>query len=466
MRVVLACLLLAVVASATPTPVPYTNCGSASDLLTIQSVLADPFPPVKGQDLTVSVVAQLASAVQEGNYTIAVNFLGIPIFSKSGDICSLDKSHPCPFAQGPYNLSKSVNLPSFVPSGSYDIQITAVSTAPTQAEMTCVKLSVTINSDAKPKALGDAAPAQNPDMVHFINKLKTTWTAGHNPRFDNQTIAHVKHLCGVKAGGPKLPVRRMAPRHLQVPDSFDSRAQWGSICPSTSHIRDQGACGSCWAFGAVESATDRICIHSNGTNTAYLSAEDLLSCCSFSCGMGCDGGYPSAAWDYFQQTGIVTGGDYNSGEGCYPYQVAACEHHVSGPLPACGDEGPTPTCTQTCQNGATWSSDKHFGASSYSVNSDQLSIQQEIMTNGPVEGAFTVYEDFVSYKSGVYQHVTGAELGGHAISIIGWGTDNGTPYWIVKNSWNTAWGNKGYFNILRGSDECGIEDQIVAGIPQ
>jgi len=270
----------------------------------------------------------------------------------------------------------------------------------------------------------------------------------------------------VLPGGPKLPVRRMAPRHLQVPDSFDSRNQWGSICPSTSSIRDQGACGSCWAFGAVESATDRVCIHSNGTNQPYLSAEDLLSCCDFSCGMGCDGGYPSAAWDYFQSTGIVTGGDYNSAQGCYPYQVAACEHHVSGPLPPCGDEVDTPSCSQTCQNGATWATDKHFGATSYSVPSDVTSIQQEIMTNGPVEAAFTVYEDFVSYKSGVYQHVTGSELGGHAISIIGWGTDSGTPYWIVKNSWNTGWGAKGLFNILRGSDECGIEDGVVAGMPQ
>jgi len=85
------------------------------------------------------------------------------------------------------------------------------------------------------------------------------------------------------------------------------------------------------------------------------------------------------------------------------------------------------------------------------------------MTNGPVEGAFTVYDDFLTYKSGVYAHTTGSELGGHAIKILGWGTDNGTPYWIVANSWNEGWGNSGFFNIKRGSDECGIEDGIVAG---
>jgi len=87
------------------------------------------------------------------------------------------------------------------------------------------------------------------------------------------------------------------------------------------------------------------------------------------------------------------------------------------------------------------------------------------MTNGPVEASFTVYEDFLSYKSGVYKHVTGAEEGGHAIKILGWGTENGEDYWLVANSWNNEWGDNGFFKILRGVDECGIEDGVVAGMP-
>lgn len=67
--------------------------------------------------------------------------------------------------------------------------------------------------------------------------------------------------------------------------------------------------------------------------------------------------------------------------------------------------------------------------------------------------------------SGVYQHVHGKVLGGHAIRILGWGTENGTPYWLIANSWNTDWGNNGFFKILRGDDHCGIESQISAGIP-
>ena len=61
---------------------------------------------------------------------------------------------------------------------------------------------------------------------------------------------------------------------------------------------------------------------------------------------------------------------------------------------------------------------------------------EEIQTNGPVEAAFTVYADFPNYKSGVYQYTSGDVLGGHAVRIIGWGEENGVPYWLIANSWN------------------------------
>ena len=56
-------------------------------------------------------------------------------------------------------------------------------------------------------------------------------------------------------------------------------------------------------------------------------------------------------------------------------------------------------------------------------------------------------------------------LGGHAIRLLGWGVEEGTPYWLVANSWNYDWGNNGTFKILRGQDHCGIESNVVAGIP-
>jgi len=92
---------------------------------------------------------------------------------------------------------------------------------------------------------------------------------------------------------------------------------------------------------------------------------------------------------------------------------------------------------------------------------------QEIYSNGPVETAFTVYEDFLSYMGGVYKYTWGDELGGHAVKIIGWGvTSNNVKYWIAANSWNGDWGEKGFFRISRGDDDCGFEDEVNGGVPK
>nr|CAH04630.1 cathepsin B [Suberites domuncula] len=316
-------------------------------------------------------------------------------------------------------------------------------------------------------AVASAELLNQQDMSEYINKLGTTWKAGVNKRFEGLSEVDIRRQMGVLQGGPldiKLPEKDITPLK-DVPDMFDARMQWPD-CPTIKEIRDQGACGSCWAFGAVESMSDRFCIHFN--QSAHISAEDLMACCE-TCGMGCNGGYLGAAWRYFEHTGLVTGGQYNSKEGCQPYLIASCDHHVVGKKQPCASkEEHTPRCSKTCEAGydVSFEKDKHFGASAYSVRSSVEAIQTEIMTNGPVEGAFTVYADFPTYKSGVYQHTSGAMLGGHAIRILGWGTENGTPYWLVANSWNEDWGAMGYFKIIRGKDDCGIESQITAGMPK
>jgi cathepsin B len=307
-------------------------------------------------------------------------------------------------------------------------------------------------------------PAVDNDLIHAVNKAKSTWTAGHNPHFEGRTMAFAKGLMGYKKSKThQLPKKDAAPAWIALPTAFDSRTQWGSMCPSTMEVRDQSACGSCWAFGAVESMTDRHCIQSMGKNTPHISADDMNSCCWW-CGNGCGGGDPGSAWSYWVQTGVVDGGNYEGG-GCDPYALPGCDHHLNNSANPCpANEYPTPACQTACQNSETWAAATHTGSSAYQLATDQNSIMQEIMTNGPVEAAFTVYQDFLAYKSGVYQYTTGAELGGHAIKILGWGVDNGTPYWTVANSWNSDWGNQGFFNILRGADECGIEDDVNAGM--
>ena len=73
--------------------------------------------------------------------------------------------------------------------------------------------------------------------------------------------------------------------------------------------------------------------------------------------------------------------------------------------------------------------------------------------------------DYGVGRSGIYHHVSGGSHGGHSVKIIGWGVENGIDYWKVTNSWNRYWGEDGFFRIVRGTNECGIERAIIASAP-
>ncbi|KAI3449317.1 hypothetical protein Pfo_005982 [Paulownia fortunei] len=293
-------------------------------------------------------------------------------------------------------------------------------------------------------------------VVKLINdNAQARWKASMNPRFANYTVGQFMHLLGVKpmSEGDLKGISVVTHKKDQkLPKMFDARTAWPQ-CSTIGEILDQGHCGSCWAFGAVEALSDRFCIHF-GMNIS-LSVNDLLACCGFMCGDGCDGGYPISAWRYFVHSGVVT-------EECDPYfDNSGCSH------PGCEPAYPTPKCEKRCKKqNLLWRDSKHFGVNAYRISSDPYSIMAEIFTNGPVEVSFTVYEDFAHYKSGVYRHLTGDEMGGHAVKLIGWGTtDDGEDYWLLANQWNRSWGDDGYFMIRRGTNECGIEEDVVAGLP-
>jgi len=304
------------------------------------------------------------------------------------------------------------------------------------------------------------------EFIEEVNREATTWTAGRNFHRDT-SINYLKGLLGVLTEKESsLPVLEIEDQDLMdLPTEFDARKQWPK-CKSIGEIRDQSSCGSCWAISAAEMMSDRHCIHKDG-ELFHFSTADINSCCE-NCGDGCNGGYPSAAMNYWKREGVVSGGQYNSSQGCRPYSLPKCEHHVPGPLPNCDTyHFNTPRCVKKCEEGYAkkYEDDKRFASSVYSVRSVNK-IMQEIMTNGPVQASFTVYADFPDYKSGVYKHVSGGALGGHAVRMLGWGEENGVKYWLMANSWNTGWGDKGFFKILRGEDECGIESQIDTGIPK
>lgn len=226
------------------------------------------------------------------------------------------------------------------------------------------------------------------------------------------------------------------------------------------------------AFSATGAISDRICIHSKGQQKVFISAQDLDTCCSFECNNilgNCQGGDPLGGHRYYLEFGIVTGGLYKSNEGCIPYSLPNCSHHVHGSLPSCDTVKITvPTCTSQCEPSykTPYHQDSHRGKEVYVLKSEQQ-IMADVIQNGPVSVAYTVFEDFEVYKEGIYRHVTGKQVGGHAVRLVGWGVENGVKYWKLANSWNAEWGEKGYFRMLRGVDECGIESQrVVASLPR
>jgi len=185
-----------------------------------------------------------------------------------------------------------------------------------------------------------------------------------------------------------------------------------------------------------------------------------------------------APWDYIQKYGAVTGGQYNGtgpfGSGlCSSFSLPHCHHHGpqgDDPYPAEGQPGcpsqKSPEGPRACDADAQaphnkFSDDKFSFTGTIISAQGEASIQQAIAEGGPLEVAFTVYSDFENYAGGVYKHVSGSSVGGHAVKMVGWGTENGVKYWKVANSWNPYWGEKGYFRIIRGQNEGGIESAAV-----
>ena len=266
------------------------------------------------------------------------------------------------------------------------------------------------------------------------------WEAHLSPKWAGATLADAAKLMGVLKDTEKehvLEAREFTQAELDaVPTEFDWRTDpRAAKCPSLKEIRDQANCGSCWAFGSTEAMTDRMCIASNGTVTTHLSAQDVTSCDKLG-DMGCNGGIPSSVYSYWALSGIVDGGNYgDKTSGCWSYQLEPCAHHVnSSKYPACPDEVKAPKCARECESAdKTWAESKVKGSKGYSVcqstegaSTCAQKMAADIYQNGPITGMFFVKQDFLAYKSGVYEpKLLSAPLGGHAIKIMGFGTEDG-----------------------------------------
>ncbi|KAI6655572.1 Cathepsin B [Oopsacas minuta] len=288
------------------------------------------------------------------------------------------------------------------------------------------------------------------DIVSVVNRAQSEWVAGINEGFEDLTLAEASYLAGTilptnSSRDVEIKSIEDYPNDSDVPTQFDIRYKWPEC---VTRIRSQGHCGGCWAFAAVEALGDRVCIRSGGRVSVELSTQQLIACDTAS--NGCEGGYLLSTWKYLQNIGAVE-------SDCYKYSFLTKVFGFSGmcQLNWYGDY---------CPSNKSKEPTFYTSIGAYQLTSDVATIQKEIYMYGSVEAGLQVYSDFLHYKSGVYSHVYGRSVGGHAVKMVGWGSDDGVDYWIIANSWGSNWGNLGgYFKIKRGVDECEIESYVFAG---
>lgn len=208
------------------------------------------------------------------------------------------------------------------------------------------------------------------------------------------------------------------------PPHLDWRNQSGKnyVTP----IRDQSNCGACVAFATCAAVESRILI---GTSTPG-GVIDLSEAHLFYCGApnSCDTGwFYTDALDFAKKHGLGLEADF-------PY--------TAGNQP-CRKITPVVKVPR------------------YQTAASQTARKQALQ-KGPVIGGFRVFQDFYTYRSGIYTHVTGDFLGWHAICVIGY--DDSEQCWIAKNSWGTGWGESGFFRI--GFGECGIDSEVLFYDPE
>lgn len=288
-----------------------------------------------------------------------------------------------------------------------------------------------------------------------------SWVAGVSPRFVRVTKAALRRQLlrqpprssvGYFGGGGQPAALASA----EVPARWDAREAL-SACVGPKVMVDQGQCGSCWAWAAAHVMSARLCAASNGTINTRMSPQYLLECDTADEG-GCGGGALDNVWSF------LTSGDGGiTPEGCDPYDPWNDHNSI------CGHNGGPPT---KCSNHSADLPPRFVRASEpWSPAHDPgtpeqvREIQQEIVARGPVEAGISLFSDFAAYKRGVYRLTVNESYGGgHAVTIIGWGSDtkNG-DYWLVQNTYGSSWGEGGFFRIRRGFNEIGIEQEVVAG---
>jgi len=213
---------------------------------------------------------------------------------------------------------------------------------------------------------------------------------------------------------------------LTYPEALPDTVDWRTAKPAVlTPVKDQGSCGSCWAFATTETVESALAIAQGSIEV--LSPQNVVSCTPNPdhCGGtgGCNGAIAELGFNYVKNNGIATEADW-------PYKAISGVCDEADHKKVVTVDG----CVKLVENNYT-------------------DLMTAVATIGPIAVSVDASR-WSSYSKGIYD---GCEKESdydidHAVQLVGYGTENGTPYWIVRNSWGAAWGEAGYIRLLRHTD--------------
>jgi cathepsin L len=446
----LAASSLILAAAADKVSLSYTDCGSASTHAKITD-LSPATIDVPGKATVVGSGA-LDSDQTGAHFTLKVKKGILPLVSGKGNICEdttinlplgagsfTVKGLDCPAKQGDVAVEVDLDILSSDFFKSEDGENSLVSihieanADDTGDQVICLDIEANQASYDKEWAEFQAVNGQrngaipeafkrNVDFVKAENAKGNTYQLSHSGPFAAMTTEEYKQQLGYKPRALYGDLPKVGTHELTGKATADS-IDWSTKGAVTA-VKNQGQCGSCWAFSSTGGLEGQWEIASGKLQS--LSEQQLVDCSKQN--SGCNGGLMDYAFKFYESTSVATETSY-----AYTGRDGTCKSSYTTAIPQGGVTGYKDMSSESALLDAV----SNVGPVSVAIEADQMSFQL--------------------YSSGVLTGNCGTNLD-HGVLAVGYGTDSGTDYWKVKNSWGASWGMDGYVLIERGVNKCGIAD--------